>query len=156
VKKLDNNVQFRRAATRWDVFAAILAALVLLIEIAVVLAKPTISFDGTLIVVTNGVIAFALLVGAFIWALVEMFTPAGRSVVDLAVRFIGSFFIGAIIGGFLSVLFGFGQYLLIPVSYGNIFAEYMAVGFIFVFAVVVFNAAWLHNKASLKKYAQGM
>ena len=149
-KNATANMMFRAQASRWDVWAVVLAVLATFLELGVTLVKPTISFDGKIISVTNGLLGVGLLFGALIWALVVMFTPPGNGKFSLILRFFGSFVLGMFLGVIVAYVFGFGQYLLIPAYFRNPFAIYMLVGFLFVFMVIVFDAAWLHNKAYIR------
>ena len=143
-------MMFKAQASRWDVWAVVLAVLATFLELGVTLIKPTVDFAGKSLTVTNGMLGIGLLFGALIWALVEMFTPPGLHKRDLAFRFIGSFLLGMVLGVILAIVFGFGQYLLLPAYFKNVFAMYMLAGYLFVFVVIVFDAAWLHNKAYIR------
>jgi hypothetical protein len=146
--------QYRLAQSRWDVTAVIFAVTVTMFELMVLFAKPTISLFGKTEVVTQGIAAFGLLTGAMFWAMIELITPAGKGGTfhtDLLMRFFGSFIAGFFIGGFLADYFAWGQYLIVPMYAHNWLALYNVLGILFVFMVLVSDAAWAHNKTFIRK-----
>ena len=146
----ENNTYWKVADSRWDKTAVIFAVLVSLLEMLLLFAKPQITFFGTSEIITQGFLAFGLLTGALLWALVELMTPARRHYTDLIFRFFGSFIIGFFVGAYLAFYFNFGQYIIVPIYAGNVLALYETLGIFFVFVVLVSDAAWAHNKAFLK------
>lgn len=147
---MSDNTYWKVADSRWDRTAVIFAVLVSLLEMFLLFARPQISFFGTSQVITQALLAFGLLTGALLWALVELMTPARRHYTDLIFRFFGSFIVGFFLGAYLAYYFNFGQYILVPIYSGNVLALYETFGIFFVFIVLVSDAAWAHNKAFLK------
>ena len=153
----ENNTYWKVADSRWDKAAVIFAVLVSLLEMVLLFAKPRITFFGTSEIITQGFLAFGLLTGALLWALVELMTPARRHYTDLIFRFFGSFIIGFFIGAYLAYFFNFGQYIIVPIYSGNVLALFETFGIFFVFIVLVSDAAWAHNKTFLNhKYRKNM
>ncbi len=150
--------QYRLARSRWDVMSVIFAVIVTMFELMMLFAKPTISLFGKTEVVTQGVAAFGLLTGAMFWAMVELITPAGKGGklhTDLLMRFFGSFIAGFFIGGFLADYFAWGQYLIVPMYAHNWLALYNVLGILFVFIVLISDAAWAHNKTFVRTRKTG-
>ncbi len=145
---------YRARATTWDISAVIFATIVAFIELFLLFIKPQTTIVLGSLFVMQGVMAFAMLTGAFFWAIVELLTPARRSILDLLVRFFGSFILGFFVGGFLAYYFHFGQYVLIPLSAGNLLALYLTLGIFFVFVVLIVDAAWAHNKTFVVRKAR--
>ncbi|AKA48530.1 hypothetical protein IX51_04795 [uncultured archaeon] len=134
-----------------SVGATILASFLVLIELALLFSRPSFGFAGHTYYVSQGVAAFAMLIGALFWAIAEMFTPAGRTFWALASRFIVAFLIGGIFGGIVGSVSDFGQLVLVPASNGNGLAIFMLLGYLWVFIVLVYSGAWMHAKNFVKR-----
>ncbi|MEM0134507.1 MAG: hypothetical protein QXU18_04675 [Thermoplasmatales archaeon] len=147
----ENAAYWKVANSRWDTTAVIFAVLVTLLEMFLLFAKPSISFFGKTEVVTQGLVAFGMITGALLWALIEIMTPARRHRSDLIFRFFGSFIVGFFVGAYLALYFNFGQYIIVPIYARNPFALFETFGIFFVFIVLVSNAAWAHNKTFIKR-----
>ncbi|MEM3193345.1 MAG: hypothetical protein QW292_14910, partial [Candidatus Parvarchaeota archaeon] len=124
------------------VFAALLGTFLLLVSM---LSKPQFVILHHTVVLTQGIVAPAILLGAVVWALVEFFTPPGRSIEDLLVRIIPAFIIGAFLGGLLGYMFNFGKYVLEPAFYGNPDALLFLEAVLAAGLAVTWNAAWSHK-----------
>jgi hypothetical protein len=97
------------------------------------------------VVLTQGIVAPAVLMGAIVWAIVEFYTPPGRGIEDLLVRIIPAFIIGAFIGGLLGFMFNFGKYVINPAFSGNPDALIFLVAVLAAGLAVTWNAAWSHS-----------
>lgn len=135
---------------RGSVGATILAAFLVLIEAATLFSKPAIVLSGHVYYVSQGIAAFAILVGAMFWAVAEMFTPAGKGFWSLVGRFGFAFILGAILGGIMGSVSHFGRLVLIPASLGNGLAIFLLFGYLFLFASIAVTAAWMHGRSFLK------
>lgn len=140
---------------RMSVGAMVLASFLVLIELAVLFSKPEVVFSGHIYYVSQGIAAFAILTGALFWALAEMFTRAGRGFWTLTARFGFAFIVGALFGGIIGAVSNFGRLVLIPASQGNMAAIFMLLGYLWVFGVIAYSAAWLHGMNSLGKLKGG-
>lgn len=136
---------------RMSVGTVIFASILLLVELALLFSKPSFSFAGHTYYISQGIGTFALFVGGLFWAIAEMFTPAGRGFWTLFSRFLVAILFGGIIGGIAGAASNFGELVLVPVSNGNPLAIFMAVGYIWVFAVLVYSASWMHVRNFLKR-----
>ena len=149
---MTTETMYRKFPTRrFSVGATIVAAFLFLIELTLLFSKPSIGIAGHTIFVSQGMAAFAVLIGALFWAIAEMFTPAGQSIWDLAMRFGFSFVLGAIFGGFLGYTSNFGELVLIPAYNGNPLALFMIAGYLWVFLVLVLGASWMHSRNFIKR-----
>lgn len=140
---------------RMSVGAMILASFLVLIELAVLFSKPEIVFSGHVYYVSQGIAAFAILTGSLFWALAEMFTRAGRGFWTLTARFGFAFIVGALFGGIIGAVSNFGRLVLIPASQGNGAAIFMLLGYLWIFGVITYSAAWLHGMNSIGKLKGG-
>ena len=131
----------------WSIGSVIIAAISSLAFIALMFEKPVFAIYGHTVIVTEGDLIPGFLVGFAFWLIVEMFTPPGRGIIDLLVRFIPAFIVGLFLGGILGILFDFGQYLLVPIYYGNQGAIFDGVAIVVFALVTVWHAAWLHTKS---------
>lgn len=136
---------------RFSVGATVFASALVLVELALLFSKPSFGFAGHIYYVSQGVGAFALFVGGLFWAVMEMFTPGGRGFWTLFSRFLVAIIFGGIIGGIAGAASNFGELVLVPVSNGNPLAIFMTAGYLFVFAVLVYSASWMHVRNFLKR-----
>ena len=147
----NKNYVYKPISRRMSTGAVILASFLVLIEIAVLFSKPSVVFSGHVYYISQGIAAFAILTGALFWAIAGMFTKAGRGFWTLTARFGFAFIVGALFGGIIGALSNFGRLVLIPASQGNGAAIFMLLGYVWVFAVIVYSAAWLHGINSIGK-----
>ncbi len=110
------------------------------------LAKPTYTILNHVVVFNDGIIAPAIIFGAMTWAIIEAFTPPGKSIIDLIWRAVIGFALGGIIGGFLGYEFAFAQYVIIPSFNGNTAASIYLVAILIFGLIVIWDAAWSHRK----------
>lgn len=103
----------------WDLGAVIVALLGMVLLLVSFLSKPQIVILHHTVVLTQGIVAPAIVLGAIAWALVEYFTPPGVGITDLLVRIIPSFAAGGFLGGLLGYYYHFGQYVIEPAFAGN-------------------------------------
>lgn len=149
------NYVYKPISRRMSTGALILSSFLVLIELAILFSRPSVVFSGHVYYISQGIAAFAMLTGALFWAIAEMFTRAGRGFWTLTARFGFSFIIGAIFGGIIGALSNFGRLVLIPASQGNGAAIFMLLGYLWIFAVIVYSAAWLHGINSIGRLQGG-
>ncbi|MGP6207811.1 hypothetical protein ACNF42_07295 [Cuniculiplasma sp. SKW3] len=125
--------------------AILIAVLLSAFLIVVYFSRPDISVIRSIPVITQGILAPAVFVGVLLWGVVEYSTSASKGAIVLLERFIPSFIIGALIGGYLGYELKYGQYVLNPAFSGNMYAEfYLIVSFITVFSMI-WTVAWAHT-----------
>ena len=146
---------YRLITHRMSVGAAVLAFFLTVIEMAILFAHPMVSFSGTTYYIGQGIAAFAMLMGGLFWAIVEMFTPAGRGFWSLTARFGFSFIMGALFGGVIGALTHFGRLVIVPASSGNSLAIFLLFAYLFLFGSIVSTAAYLHGLNSTGKMKGG-
>ena len=129
----------------WSLGAVLIGLFGTFLLIVSLLSKPQIVVLNHQVVLTQGVVAPAILMGAIFWALIEFFTPPGKSVEDLLIRIIPAFIIGGIFGGLLGYLFNFGGYVLNPAFNGNDDAILFLVSVFIGGLAITWNAAWAHK-----------
>ena len=130
----------------WSLGAVIIALLGTFLLLVSLLSKPQFEILNHKVVLTQGLIAPAVIMGAVVWAIVEGFTPPVRNVYDLLARIIPAFLIGAFIGGTLGYLLNFGGYVLNPAFNGNLWALFFLVATLLASLAVVWEAAWADTK----------
>lgn len=136
---------------RFSVGATVFASALVLVMLALLFSKPSFGFSGHVYYISQGIGVFALFVGGLFWAIAEMFTKAGRGFWTLFSRFLVAIIFGGIIGGIAGAASNFGELVLVPVSNGNPLAVFMALGYLFVFGVLVYSASWMHSRNFLKR-----
>ena len=129
----------------WSLGAVIVALFGTFLLLISLLSKPQFVVMNHTVVLTQGIVAPAVLMGAIVWAIVEFFTPPGRSISDLLVRIVPAFIIGAFIGGLLGYLFNFGKYVINPAFNGNPDALLFLISVLIAGLAVTWNAAWAHK-----------
>ncbi len=139
-----------RAARRpktFSVAAAIWASIVSLIVISVFFIKPVIVVQNHVIVIDDAVLLGAIIVGSAFWGIAEALTKPGTEFRHLFLRVFIAFTAGLFVGGFATLVFNFGQYLIIPAYYGNPWADFEAFAIGTFTIVTVWHAAWLHTRS---------
>jgi hypothetical protein len=129
----------------WSIGAVIVALFGTFLLLVSLLSKPQFVLLNHTVVLTQGIVAPAVLMGAIVWAIVEFYTPPGRGIEDLLVRIIPAFIIGAFIGGLLGFMFNFGKYVINPAFSGNPDALIFLVAVLAAGLAVTWNAAWSHS-----------
>ena len=129
----------------WSLGAVLIGLLGTFLLIVSLLSKPQIVVLNHQVVLTQGVVAPAILMGAIFWALIEFFTPPGKSIEDLLIRIIPAFVLGGIFGGLLGYLFNFGGYVLNPAFNGNDDAILFLASVLIGGLAITWNAAWAHK-----------
>ncbi|PYB68290.1 hypothetical protein DMB44_04395 [Thermoplasma sp. Kam2015] len=129
----------------WSLGAVIVALIGTFLLLVSLLSKPQFVIMHHTVVLTQGIVAPAVLMGAIVWAMVEFFTPPGRSIEDLLVRIIPAFIIGAFIVGLLGYMFSFGKFVIEPAFNGNPNALLFLVSVLVAVLAVTWNAAWSHK-----------
>ena len=129
----------------WSLGAVIVSLFGTFLLLISLLSKPQFVIMHHTVVLTQGIVAPAVLMGAIVWAMVEFFTPPGRIVGDLLIRIIPAFIIGAFLGGLLGYMFNFGKYVIEPAFNGNPDALLFLVAVLAAGLAVTWNAAWAHR-----------
>ena len=140
----------------WSIGAVIIALLGTFLLLVSLLSKPQFEILNHKVVLTQGLIAPAVIMGAVVWAIVEGFTPPARNVYDLLVRIIPAFIIGAFIGGTLGYLLNFGGYVLNPAFNGNLWALFFLVTTLLASLAIVWEAAWADTKGFRGQTGKGV
>ena len=130
----------------WDIGAVIVAFIGTFLILVSFFSRPEFVILRHTVILTQGIVAPAILMGAIVWAIVEYFTPPGHTLEDLLVRIIPAFIIGALIGGTLGYIFNFGKYVIQPAFNGNVDALFFLVSVAIASLAVTWNAAWAHRK----------
>ncbi|MGP6221071.1 hypothetical protein [Caldiplasma sukawensis] len=130
----------------WSIGAVIVALFGTFLLLVSLLSKPQFEVLNHTVVLTQGVVAPAVIMGALVWAIVEGFTPPGKGIIDLLARIIPAFIIGALVGGTLGYLLNFGGYVLNPAFNGNVLALFFLVSTLLASLAIVWEAAWAHTK----------
>jgi hypothetical protein len=89
---------------------------------------------------------------AVFWALIELFTPPGRTYTDLLVRYIPALDIGLIVGGALGYFFNFGELVIVPAYNGNIDAIFFLIIAFLSGTAIISDAVWEHDKGFLGQH----
>jgi hypothetical protein len=135
---------------------AIIVAVIGTILLAVaLLSRPDIFVFKGVPVVTQGIIAPAIVLGVIFWSMIEYFTPPGKNIGDLLVRIIPAFLIGGFVGGYLGYEFKFGAYVLVPALDGNTRALFFLASVLIAALIVTWNAAWSHTHGFRGQKSQG-
>ena len=128
----------------WDFGAVIVALFGTFLLLVSLLSRPQIVILHHTVVITQGVVAPAIIMGAIVWSIVELFTPPGKTIEDLLVRIVPAFVIGGLIGGFLGYEYNFGTYVIRPAMSGNVDAVFFLISVLIASIAVTWNAAWQH------------
>ena len=131
---------------KWHIGEIVIGLLATLMLFVGLLAKPTYTIVGHVVVFNDGIIAPAIIFGAVVWAVIETLTPPGKSILDLIWRAFAGFVLGGFIGGFLGYEFGFAQYIIVPAFNGNEAAVLYLVSILVFGLVVIWDAAWSDRK----------
>ncbi len=134
----------------WDVGAIVVGVVATLLVVMTLFSRPTFTIANHTVVITQGIVAGAIIMGALFWAAIEVFTPGGEGLADLLVRSFGGFIAGGLVGGLAAYMFNFGQYLLVPAFSGNYAAIYELIAVFFVALVLIWDAAWSHSHAYVR------
>ena len=129
----------------WSFGAVVVALFGMFLFLISLFSPPQIEVINHTVVLTQGIVAPAVLMGAIVWAIVEFFTPPGKSIEDLLVRIIPAFIIGAFVGGLLGYMYNFGDYVINPAFNGNPDALLFLVAVLLSGLAVTWNAAWSHK-----------
>lgn len=126
--------------------ALTMAFLMTMLGAVFLLASPKISLSGGFMNISNAILAMGFLVAGVLWAIIEIYTPPGKSTSDLLLRWVVALLIGVPIGGVAGYISGFGPLIILPASQGNAFAFLVEVAFLWLTACVMFAAAWWHSR----------
>ena len=132
----------------FDVGALVIAVIAITAMLVTYLVPPQFMIFNQKLVVTQGIIIPGLLVGAFLWGIIEIYTSRGKGKIDVILRPLLGFFIGAFIGGYLGYEFNFGQYIIVPAFHLNLYALYEFVAIFIAYVMFIIEAAWWHNKVA--------
>jgi len=134
------------------IVVALIGTVLLLIAF---LSRPQISFLKGIPVITQGLIAPALILGVVLWSVVEFFTPPGKNIWDLLERIIPAFLVGAFVGGYLGYALHFGAYVLRPAFSGNTLAMFFLASTLIAALAVMWDAAWAHTHGFRGQHSKG-
>ncbi len=143
--KVKNGSGKRWNNPNWSLGAVIVALLGTFLLLVSLLSRPQFVIMNHTVVLTQGIVAPAVLMGAIVWAMVEFFTPPGRTIEDLLIRIIPAFIVGAFLGGLLGYMFNFGKFVIEPAFNGNPDALLFLVAVLAAGLAVTWNAAWSHK-----------
>lgn len=129
----------------WSLGAVIVALLGTFLILVSLLSKPQFTILHHTVVLTQGVIAPAIIMSTIVWAIVEAFTPPGKGIMDLLARIVPAILIGAFIGGTLGYLLNFGGYVINPAFNGNYSALFFLISALVAGLAITWEAAWIHN-----------
>ena len=128
----------------WDFGAVIVALFGTFLLLVSLLSRPQIVILHHSVVITQGLVAPAIIMGAIVWSIIELFTPPGRTIEDLLIRIVPAFVIGGLIGGFLGYEYNFGDYVIRPAMSGNVDAVFFLISVLIASIALTWNAAWQH------------
>ena len=143
-KKIKSKPKWHWTNKNWDFGAVIVALFGTFLLLVSLLSRPQIVILHHTVVITQGVVAPAIIMGAIVWSIVELFTPPGQTIDDLLVRIIPAFVIGGLIGGFLGYEYNFGTYVIRPAMSGNVDAVFFLISVLIASIAITWNAAWQH------------
>jgi hypothetical protein len=153
-KKINRKVK-KWSNPNWSIGAVIVALFGTFLLLISLLSKPQFVILHHTVVLTQGIVAPAILMGAIAWALIEFYTAPGKGLEDLLVRIIPAFIIGAFVGGLLGYLFNFGKYVIDPAFNGNVDAVFFLVATLIAGLAITWNAAWSHTHGFRGQRANG-
>ena len=139
----------------WSIGAIIVALISTFLVAVALLSRPDIFIYKGIPVITQGIVAPAIIMGVIFWSLIEYFTPPGKNIADLLVRIIPAFVIGGFFGGYLGYEFQFGAYVLVPAFDGNVRALFFLASVLIAALVITWNAAWAHTHGFRGQKSQG-
>ena len=151
---MERNGYGHQRNTGFDVGATAVATIWVVVMLLVYIMRPQILILGKTIVVTQGIVIPGLLVGAFFWGLIELYTAPGTGKIHTIIRPLIGFLTGMLVGGLLGLDFNFGQYLVVPAFNGNVYAVYELVAVLVAYILFVIEAAWWHNKSTTHAIAR--
>ncbi len=132
----------------FDVGALVIAVIAITAMLVTYLVPPQFMIFNQKLVVTQGIIIPGLLVGAFLWGIIEIYTSRGKGKIDVILRPLLGFLIGVFIGGYLGYKFNFGQYIIVPAFHLNLYALYEFAAIFIAYVMFIIEAAWWHNKVA--------
>ena len=140
--------EIRKSEIGFDVGALVIAVIAITTMLVVYLVPPQLTIFNHRLVVTQGIIVPGLLVGAFLWGVIEIYTSRGKGKIDVILRPLLGFIIGVLLGGYLGYEFNFGQYIIVPAFHLNLYARYECVAIFIADVMFIREAAWWHNKVA--------
>ena len=154
MSKNENAKSYKKAGgevtRRMSYGAVVLGVLVFLTGLAAIMDR-NVSIAGHVVVISAGLAMSAILFGSLVWAFVEMFTKPGEKIFDLVWRFIFAYLVGGTIGALFAYAFNFGGYVIEPAIAGNPLAIYEILSILFLLAVFIADAVWMHKRSYLKR-----
>ena len=154
--KVKANGSAIRGNRDWGIGAVIVALFGTFLFLASLISRPQFIIEHHVVVLTQGIVAPAILMGSIVWAMVEFFTPPGTKIVDLLARIIPAFLVGSFLGGMLGYLFNFGQFIIEPAFNGNGGALTFLVSILVAGLAVMWNAAWSHRHGFRGQSGEGI
>jgi uncharacterized integral membrane protein len=143
-------IKNKKHSKRW---ATITAGLFLFFLLLITfLSRPVLSKVHGEFLISQGILFPAVVMSAVFWALIELFTPPGRTYTDLLVRYIPALIIGLIVGGALGYFFNFGELVIVPAYNGNIDAIFFLIIAFLSGTGIIADAVWEHDKGFLGQH----
>ena len=140
--------EMKKGEIGFDVGALVIAVIAITAMLVTYLVPPQFMIFNQKLVVTQGIIIPGLLVGAFLWGIIEIYTSRGKGKIDVILRPLLGFLIGVFIGGYLGYKFNFGQYIIVPAFHLNLYALYEFAAIFIAYVMFIIEAAWWHNKVA--------
>ena len=92
--------EIRKSEIGFDVGALVIAVIAIVAMMVTYLMPPQLTIFNHKLVVTQGILIPGLLVGAFLWGVIEIYTSHGKGKIDVILRPLVAFIIGAFVGVF--------------------------------------------------------
>ena len=143
-------IKNKKHSKRW---ATITAGLFLFFLLLITfLSRPVLSKVHGEFLISQGILFSAVVMSAVFWALIELFTPPGRTYTDLLIRYIPALIIGLIVGGALGYFFNFGELVIVPAYHDNIDAIFFLIIAFLSGTAIIADAVWEHDKGFLGQH----
>jgi hypothetical protein len=142
----NNNRQWnKRDQIDYDWATGIISALIVISVLITFLSKPHISVMQGKIIISQGIIIPALIIGTMIWSLFEVFTRASKKAWNIILKVIIAFPIGLLLGGFLGYESNFGSLVITPAFNGNIYALFNLICIMIFEIILVATNVYYHH-----------
>lgn len=155
-KRVTKRVKSKKKFGSVSIGTGIVALLGTFLLLVTSLSKPQFVILHHTVVLSQGVILPAVIMAGIMWGIVEVFTPPGKGIVDLLIRIIPAFIIGAFIGGTLGYMLNFGGYVIDPAFNGNAEALFMLVAALISGIIITWEAGWLDSHGLRGQKGKGL
>lgn len=145
--KIIKSNKTKKWSKKWATFTA--GFILFLLMLVTFLSRPVLDHIHGQFLISQGVLFPAAIMSAVFWSIIELFTPPGRSYIDLLERYIPALILGLIVGGALGYLFDFGSLVLAPAYSGNIDAIFFVIAAFISGTAILADAVWEHDKGFL-------